>query len=132
MRRETILTAHDRFVHHRVKALPNLRWEVREADDSRLDGTYLESDSLLRFTRTERANRTALLARATVRQRDVAISQVVKDATSWKYFERFSTTQRRLLDIFIAKSIDSALRGRGQYVGEITLSTAHIELPDEE
>lgn len=132
VRRETVLTAHDRFVHHRVKALPNLRWEVREADDSRLDGTYLESDSLVRFTRMERANRTALLARATVRQRDVAIGQVVRDPISWKYFERFSTTQRCLLDIFIAKSIDSALRGRGKYVGEITLSSADVELPDEE
>lgn len=132
VRRETVLTAHDRFVHHRVKALPNLRWEVRESDDSRLDGTYLESDSLLRFTRAERANRTALLARATVRQRDITIGQVVKDTISWKCFERFSTAQRRLLDIFIAKSINSALRGRGKYVGEITLSSAHIELPDAE
>lgn len=128
----TVLTAHDRFVHHRVKALPNLRWEVREADDSRLDGTYLESDRLVRFTRTERPNRTALLARATVRQRDVEIGQVVRDTFSWKCFERFSTTHRRLLDIFIAKSIDSALRGPGKYVGEITLSSADVELPDEE
>lgn len=132
VRRETVLTVHDRFVHYRVKALPNLRWEVREADDSRLDGTYLESDSLVRFTRTERANRTALLARATVRQRDVAIGHVVRDSISWRCFERFNTTQRRLLDIFIAKSIDSALRGRGRYVGEITLSSANVELSDEE
>ncbi|MFD1483615.1 hypothetical protein [Paracoccus nototheniae] len=132
VRRETVLTAHDRLVHHRVKALPNLRWEVSEADKSQLDGTYLESDSLVRFTRTERANRTAVLARATVRQRDVAIGNVVKDLISWKYFERFNTTQRRLLDIFIAKSIDSALRGSGKYVGEITLSSANVKLPDEE
>ncbi|MBM3603287.1 MAG: hypothetical protein FJX25_00695 [Alphaproteobacteria bacterium] len=132
VQRETVLTRHDRLVHHRVKALPNLRWEVREEDESRLDGTYLESDSLMRFTRTERANRTAVLARATVRQRDVAISQVMKDPLSWKYFERFNTTQRRLLNIFIAKSIDSAVRGNGKFVGEITLSSANIELPDEE
>ncbi|TJZ90587.1 hypothetical protein FA743_14395 [Paracoccus gahaiensis] len=132
VRRETVLTTHDRLVHHRVKAMPNLRWEVREADDSQLDGTYLESDSLVRFTRTERANRTAVLARATVKQRDVTIGNVVRDPISWRYFKRFSTTQRRLLDIFIAKSIDSALRGSGKYVGEITLSSANIELPDEE
>lgn len=131
VRRETVLTTNDRLVHHRVRALPNLRWEVREADDSRLDGTYLESDSLMRFTRAERANRTAVLARATVRQRDVVISQVVRDSFSFKYFDRFNPTQRRLMDIFIAKSIDSALRGSGKFVGEITLSTANIELPDE-
>lgn len=132
VRKDTVLTANDRVVHHRVKALPNLRWEVREADDSQLDGTYLESDSLMRFTRTERANRTALLARATVKQRDIKISQVIKDGLSLNFFQRLSTTQRRLMDIFIAKSINSAVRGSGRYVGEITLSSANIELPDEE
>jgi hypothetical protein len=59
------------------------------------------------------------------------INQVVRDSFSLKYFDRFNPTQRRLMDIFIAKSIDSALRGSGKFVGEITLSTANIELPDE-
>ncbi|HMQ97035.1 hypothetical protein [uncultured Paracoccus sp.] len=132
VQRDTVLTSRDLLVHHRVKALPNLRWEVREADDSPLNDTYLESDSLVRFARAERANRTTVLARATVRQRDVAIDQVVKDKLSLRYFTRISRTQRRLMEIFILKSIDSALRGTGKYVGEITLSSANIQLPDEE
>ena len=132
VQRDTVLTSRDLLVHHRVKALPNLRWEVREADDSPLNDTYLESDSLVRFARAERANRTTVLARATVRQRDVAIDQVVKDKLSLRYFTRISQTQRRLMEIFILKSIDSALRGTGKYVGEITLSSANIQLPDEE
>lgn len=130
--RETVLKAVDCFEHQLVKARPNLRWEVREADDSPLDGTYLESDSLVRMSRCERANRSTLVARATVKQRDVSIKQVMRDAVSLKFFKRISTTQRRLMDIFIAKSIDAALRGSGKYSGEITLSASTIDLPHEE
>ncbi|RDD68373.1 hypothetical protein [Paracoccus versutus] len=129
---ETVLSSVDRFEHQRVKARPNLRWEVREPNDAPLDGTYLESDSLVRMSRSERANRAAFVARATVKQRDVAIKQVMQDAASLNFFKRLSTTQRRLMDIFIAKSIDAALRGSGRYSGEITLSSSSIELPHEE
>lgn len=130
--RETALKAVDVFEHQRVKARPNLRWEVREADDSPLDGTYLESDSLVRMSRAERANRSTLVARATVRQKDVSIKQVMRDAASFNFFNRLSTTQRRLMEIFIAKSIDAAVRGNGKYSGEITLSLSTVDLPHEE
>jgi hypothetical protein len=130
--RETVLMAVDRFEHQRVKARPNLRWEIREADDSPLDGTYLESDSLVRMSRSERPNRTTFVARATVKQRDVSIKQVMRDAASVKFFDRLTKTQRRLMEIFIAKSIDAALRGNGRYSGEITLSSSIVDLPHEE
>lgn len=91
--RETVLTAVDRFEHQRVKARPNLRREVREADDSPLDGTYLESDSLVRVSRSERANRSTLVARATVKRKDVSIKQVMRDAASFIGSRKIGSTR---------------------------------------
>lgn len=132
VQKETILKAQDSVMHRHVTALPNLRWEVREQDDGILRGTYLDGDSLLRVMRSERANRTALIAQARVRQRDVSINQVVHSATALDFFKKQSTTQRRLLGIFIKKSLDAAIRGNGKFTGEIILSAAHVDVTDEE
>lgn len=128
--KETVLKSEDRFVHNTVAALPNLRWEVREVDDRRLQGTYLEGDCLLRLTPAERANRSAVVARTTVKQRDVSIDQVVASAVSFEFFKKMSNTKRKLMELFIKKSLDSALQGSGKFTGEITLSVAEVDVAE--
>lgn len=118
--------------HLRVRALPNLRWEVSEPKDDPLDGTYLENDTLLSMNRLSGANRTSFTATVTVKQRHLQIRQIIQDDISIKFFNRLSTNQRRLLDIFIAKSLSSALNWKQSYRGEIILSEHKCEDEDEE
>lgn len=132
VRREATLRAQDTFLHQHVTAAPNLRWEVREHDDGVLRGTYLDGQRLLRVTRAERANRSALIARATVKQKDVSIDQVVHSALALRFFRRPDVTRRRLMDIFIKKTLDAAIRGGGKFAGQIVLSKAEIDLADED
>lgn len=132
VRKEATLRSQDTFLHQHVTAAPNLRWEVREHDDSVLRGTYLDGQSLLRVTRAERANRSALIARATVKQKDVSIDQIVHSALALRYLRRPDATRRRLMDIFIKKSLDAAIRGGGKFTGQIVLSKAEIDLAHEE
>lgn len=132
VRKEATLRSHDTIFHQHVTSAPNLRWEVREHDDGVLKGTYLEGQSLLRVTRAERANRSALIARATVKQKDVSIDQVVHSALAMRFFKRPDATRRRLMDIFIKKTLDAAIRGDGKFTGQIVLSKAEINLADED
>lgn len=128
----TTLKSHDTLIHRHVTALPNLRWEVREHDDGVLRGTYLEGDCLVRLTRAERVNRSAVVARATVKQRDVKISQVMQSAVSLPFFRRQNHTQRKLMELFIKKTLDAAIRGAGKFSGEIILSAAEVDVASEE
>lgn len=128
----TAVEATDTFEHLRVRALPNLRWEVSEPDGEPLDGTYLEGDGLVKLQRADRANRTSFCAWVTVKQRDLVIKQITLGTSSQGFFGRLNTTQRRLLDIFIAKSLSSALNWGGNYCGEIKLSEHFIEVASAE
>lgn len=132
VRKEATLRSQDTFQHQHVTAAPNLRWEVCEHDGGVLKATYLEGQSLLRVTRAERANRSALIARATVKQKDVSIDQVVHSALAMRFFKRPDATRRRLMDIFIKKTLDAAIRGDGKFTGQIVLSKAEIDLADED
>lgn len=117
--------------HQRVRAIPNLKWEVSEPDECILNGTYLNNDLLIKFTKLPRANRLTVSANVTVRQRDVSISQLREGIRAIKFFDRFNKTQRRLLDIFITKSLSSALNRDGKYRGEIKLSESIGEIENE-
>ncbi|MDD7973891.1 hypothetical protein [Roseinatronobacter alkalisoli] len=129
---DTAIEVSDNFVHLRVRALPNLRWEVSEPDGVPLDGTYLEGDDLVRMQKSDRANRASFRAWVTVKQRDLDIKQIISDASSRTFFGRLSTNQRRLLDIFIAKSLSTALNWGKNYRGEIKLSEHFSEVAGEE
>lgn len=130
--RETALTVNDHDEHLRVRAIPSLRWEVSEPDGAQLSGTYLDGESLLGLAKGERANRSSLSVNVRVRQRDINISQVMTGVSSLNFFNRIGNTQRRLLDIFIAKSLSAAVSGGGKYLGEIMLSDHSGEIQDEE
>jgi hypothetical protein len=124
----TDLKYDDCYEHLRVRALPNLRWEVSEPDNSPLDGTYLEGDDLIRLQKADRANRASFRAFVTVKQRDIDIKQIHLDNASVSFFSRLDKNQRRLLDIFIAKSLSSALNWGKKYRGEIKLSEHNCEV----
>lgn len=128
----TTIEANDTFEHLRVRALPNLRWEVSEPDGVPLDGTYLEGDDLVKMQKSDRANRASFRAWVTVKQRDLVIKQIILDTSSRTFFARLNTNQRRLLDIFIAKSLSRALNWGSNYRGEIMLSEHVSEVAGEE
>tara|TARA_R110002072_G_scaffold89424_3_gene200481 strand:+ start:2110 stop:2874 length:765 start_codon:yes stop_codon:yes gene_type:complete len=128
----TAIEASDTFEHLRVRALPNLRWEVSEPDGVPLDGTYLEGDDLVKMHKSDRANRASFRAWVTVKQRDLDIKQIILDTSSRNFFGRLNTNQRRLLDIFIAKSLSTALNWGDNYRGEIMLSEHVSEVAGEE
>lgn len=130
--RETALIVNDQDEHLRVRAIPSLRWEVSEPDGAPLSGTYLGGESLLGLAKAERANRSSLSVNVRVRQRDLNVRQVMTGASSLIFFSRICNTQRRLLDIFIAKSLSAAVSGGGKYLGEIILSNHSDEIQDEE
>lgn len=130
--RETALTVNDQAEHLRVRAIPSLRWEVTEPDGAQLSGTYLDGESLLGLARAERANRSSLSVSVRVKQRDLNIKQDIAGSSSLNFFSRLGNTQRRLLDIFISKSLSAALNGGGKYLGEIKLSDHFGEIDNEE
>lgn len=117
--------------HLRVRALPNLRWEVSEPNEDPLDGTYLENDDLLRLQTNPNSNRSKFSARVAVKQRHLLIKQIIRDQESSWFFSRANNNQRRLLDIFIAKSLSSGLNWRETYKGEIILSEQLHDLENE-
>tara|TARA_R100000773_G_scaffold29177_1_gene25060 strand:- start:3789 stop:4583 length:795 start_codon:yes stop_codon:yes gene_type:complete len=108
--------------HHRVTAKPNLRLEVIEADDDPLDGTYMEREKLFEAKTKQGGNRTAATLCLKVKQRDLSIGQIIRNESALSFFSVLTENQRRLIDIFIAKSLSNSVYGSRKYVGEIILS----------
>jgi hypothetical protein len=106
----------------RVKARPNLRWEVREPTGVPLDATFLAGDRLLALTKRDGGNRNYSFLELKVKQRDLRISPARGHAKTEKRFSDLTTTKRRILDIFIAKSLSSASYSKQEYRGEILVS----------
>lgn len=115
--------------HWRVKARPNNRWEVKEYDDTLLDGTYLSGESLYEAIPNLGANRKWASLDVRVKQRDLVIKEARRNEIGEGFFGKLDTNKRRLLDIFIAKSLSSATSGQKEYSGEIKVS--HYEHTDE-
>jgi hypothetical protein len=108
--------------HQRVKARPNLRWEVCEPNGEPLDGTYMENESLFTASIAEPSNRRVASIELKVKQRDLLINQISRNNSSITFFKDLTENQRRLIDIFIAKSLSQAVFGDRKYKGEIVLS----------
>ncbi len=104
-----------------VRAQPNLRWMVSEPSDNLLDGTYLEEEILFQLKPTDTSNRKNISIDVRVKQRDLVINQIIQTQSAINFFSSFNTNQRRLIDIFIAKSLSAKLYN-GNYIGEILLS----------
>lgn len=115
---------------YRVKARPNLRWEISEPDGSALDGTYLENDCICRLNREIGSNRGSVKIEIRVKQRDLLINQINTTQSAIKYFSKLSINQRRLFDIFIAKTLSGEIRRGKDYGGELIVS--RFEVDDEE
>lgn len=121
--RESKLESTECEEHYRVRARPNQRWEVIEPDGSALDGTYLEDELLFQMSRVAGSNMETISIDVKVKQRDLQINQMVFTQSAVKFFSGLSKTQRRLIDIFIAKSLSSKLYDGKCYLGELVLST---------
>jgi hypothetical protein len=106
----------------RVKARPNLRWEVSEPNGEPLDGTYMENESLFTASMAEPSNRRVTSIELKVKQRDLVIDQIVRNNSALSFFSSLTENQQRLIDIFIAKSLSEATYGDRKYTGEIVLS----------
>ncbi|MCG7572393.1 hypothetical protein MHM39_02340 [Phaeobacter sp. CNT1-3] len=106
----------------RVKARPNLRWEVREPDGTPLNSTLLLNDRLVAFSKHSTANRRRSSLSLRAKQRDIQIKPHSGDAKTEKLFAYLTTNKKRLLDIFIAKSLHEAATSSQPYRGEILIS----------
>lgn len=119
---EKSLSTQESYDHLRVKARPNDRWEVSESDREPLDGTYLQQTPLFQALTLPNANRRSLNVSLKVKQRDLSLKQIRRNGESVGRFERITENQRRLIDVFIAKSLSNAVYGNRKYMGEIILS----------
>lgn len=120
-------TANEEEPHIRVKARPNDKWEISEYENEVLDGTYLEEHTLFEAELTQQANRVATTIELKVKQRDLAINQIMRNESAVSFFSKLSENQRRLVDIFIAKSLSNSVYGDRKYIGEIILSSYEFE-----
>lgn len=123
--------AKEKFEHHRVRAIPNLSWEVSEYDGTALDGTYLDNDQLVGLTRAAGANQTLFEAKISVKQRHITIRPLESSTLSTSVLAKFDDTKKRLMDIFIAKSLSAAVSRERRYSGEIMLSSFRTEIDEE-
>ena len=121
--RSFISTEKDKFepVARRIIARPNCEWEFQEPTGAALNGDYLDKARLSTLRRTQGANRTRVMGRLHVRQRDLRFNH--DDAG---LIERTMTSKQRMLDIFMAKYISGDPSNRGP--GVIFVSRVEIEL----
>lgn len=112
----------DEFSDLRVKARPNGKWEVSEPNGGVLDGTYLEGDQLFSSSPFEGANRSGVTLQVKVKQRDLSVNKLMRNDLGFSFFNRLSEGDKRLVDIFIAKTLSKAVYGKRKYMGEIVLS----------
>lgn len=118
------IEAREKQEFFRVRALPNLVWKVSEYDGAALSDTYLSEDTLLTVNKSDRANRCSVTTSVKVKQRHIEIKAIGPRSM----LKKLSTNQKRLLDIFIAKSLSAAVSAGGSYRGEIKLSETLSEV----
>lgn len=118
--------------YFRVKARPNDRWEVTEPAQQLLDDTYLCGDALFSAKRTKQPNRCRSSLSLKVKQRDLSISGMFADERSKTFFGRMNENQKRLLDIFICKSLSQLAYADRRYAGELVLAEVERDFFDED
>lgn len=125
---DATVEANEVIEHLRVKAVPNLRWEVSEYDGTALTDTYLTEDTLVTVNKSDRSNRCSVTTSVTVKQRHLEIQSIEQKS----FFNRRGNNKQRLLDIFVAKSLSAAISAGGGYRGEIKLSETNVEVRSED
>lgn len=114
----------------RVRALPSLQWEVSEQTNEPLSATYLNGDTLLKIVKSDKANRSSISMHISTRQRDILIKPEKAEAKTFAFFEQRDQNKKRLMDIFITKSLSHSLSWQ-DYRGEIKLSLHYRELDND-
>jgi hypothetical protein len=121
-------TAIEKISHLKVKARPNLKWEVTESTQlDELDGTYLEGldgDPLCKVVAKKGANSKALGLVAVVKQRDV-ILRAQKESRLIRFR---NATQEKMMKILISRALSGS---ENKFNGVIDFSRSEIEIEDQ-
>lgn len=96
-------------LHIPVKARPNNRWEITKFNNGLLDGTFMNGSILCQIKHSNSANRHAGSLTLEVSQKDLILQAREQSRISF-----FSNNKKKLLGIFIAKSmsIDANYNGK--------------------
>jgi len=120
-------TSTEKVSHLKVKARPNLKWEVTEsAQLDELDGTYLKGvkgPPLCKVITKKGANSRSVQIDAIVKQRDV-ILRALKDR---RLISFRNPTQEMMMKILIAKALAGS---SSKFNGVIGFSRSEIEIED--
>jgi hypothetical protein len=112
----------------KVKARPNLKWDVTESTQlDELDGTYLEGldgDPLCKVVAKKGANSKALGLVAVVKQRDV-ILRAQKESRLIRFR---NATQEKMMKILISRALSGS---ENKFNGVIDFSRSEIEIEDQ-
>jgi hypothetical protein len=120
-------TSTEKILHLKVKARPNLKWEITESPQlDELDGTYLEGiegDPLCKVSAKKGANFRSIQLDAIVKQRDVILRALKeKRLISFRH-----PTQEKMMKILIAKALSGT---DNQFNGVIEFSRSEIEIEE--
>jgi hypothetical protein len=120
-------TSTQKISHLKVKARPNLKWEITESPQlDELDGTYLEGtegDPLCQVTPKKGANLRSVQLGALVNQRDV----ILRAHKEKHPFSFRNPTQEKMMKILIAKALSGT---DSKFNGVIEFSKSEIEIEE--
>ncbi|MFZ3354206.1 MAG: hypothetical protein WA268_25450, partial [Xanthobacteraceae bacterium] len=110
--------------HIRVKARPNLMWEISDsAQFGQLDGTYIHDESLCRVRTKVGANAKVVSLIASAKQRDIVLHLQQNNTR----LSLPSTNHEKMLKVLIAKTLSAS---KGQFNGIIELSKSETDIED--
>jgi hypothetical protein len=117
-------TSIEKLSHLKVKARPNLKWEITESTQlDELDGTYLEGDPLCQVRAKTGANIRSIQLEANVMQRDVILR-----AHKGNCLISFRTaTHEKMMKVLVAKALS---RTDSKFNGMIQFSRSETEIED--
>ena len=94
--------------HQHVKAIGHDNWKISAGQDTKLDGVYINHDTLCEVTPVAGMNRVGVEAAFVVRQRHLK-AELVGDQSWWPSLP--STNQKRIAQVLIAKSLHESASG---------------------
>lgn len=107
--------------HLRVKARGAMNWEVSEARNEQLDGTYLNDEVLCRVIGTKGANAQTIEILANAKQKDLVL-RVTRNGSRIPFL---SNNHEKMLKVVLAKALSAS---NSDYSGVITFSKSEAEI----
>ncbi len=103
LKKKSTVSTTEKKVHHNVRARGNLIWEVTEPpwENTVLNATYLNDDTLCKITSQDRANSRAVNLIAYAKQKDLIFEPEKSN------FLFRSTNHKKLLNVLFSKALSS-------------------------